>query len=101
MPAVSTRLGKFLVKTTGAKDIDNALELVFTDYLELKLKNLEEIIKNFQTKWGMSFETFKNKMKEGIPKKDSYSFEVEQDFWKWEEAETLKQHYETLKREWI
>ena len=101
MPAVSTRLGKFLVKTTGAKDIDNALELVFTDYLELKLKNLEEIIKNFQTKWGMNFETFKNKMKEGITKKDSYSFEVEQDFWKWEEAETLKQHYENLKREWI
>jgi hypothetical protein len=49
----------------------------------------------------MNFETFKNKMKEGIPKKDSYSFEVEQDFWKWEEAETLKQHYENLKREWI
>ena len=35
----------------------------------------------------MSFEEFKEKIKE------NYSYEVEKDFWEWEEAETLKQYY--------
>ena len=29
---------------------------------------------------------------------DSYS--VEQDFWEWEEAETLKAHYQEVQAEW-
>ncbi|MBE0427827.1 MAG: hypothetical protein IBX72_14430 [Nitrospirae bacterium] len=101
MPAVSPRLGEFLIKTTGAKDIDHALKTVFTDYLDLKLQNLRETIKAFETKWGMDFNTFKQRMKDGSLEKNSYSFDVENDFWKWEEAETLKEHYEQLKREWI
>ncbi len=101
MPAVSPKLGEFLVKTTGAKDINNALEKVFEDYLELKLKSLEEVIKKFQSKWGIGFSAFKKKFKTGTLKKNSYSLEVEQDFWQWEEAETLKKHYTSLKKEWI
>lgn len=101
MPSVSPRLGEFLIKTTGAKDIDHALKTVFTDYLELKLANLHETIKAFEKKWGMDFNTFKQRMNDGSLEKDSYSFDVEEDFWKWEEAETLKEHYEQLKREWI
>lgn len=101
MPVVSPRLGEFLIKTTGAKDIDHAIKTVFTDYLDLKLGNLHETIKAFEAKWGMDFNTFKQRMKDGSLEKNSYSFEVEDDFWKWEEAETLKEHYEQLKREWI
>ncbi len=101
MPAVSPKLGEFLIKTTGAKDIDHALKTVFADYLDLKLGNLHETIKAFETKWGMDFNTFRQRMKDGLLEKDSYSFDVEQDFWNWEEAETLKEHYEQLKREWI
>jgi len=29
-----------------------------------------------------------------------YSFNTEQNFWPWEEAETPKYHYESLKRVW-
>jgi len=101
MPAVSPRLGEFLVKTTGAKDIDNAFEKVFADYLELKTKSLEEIAKSFRVKWGMDLEEFKKKVEAGALIKDSYSFDVERDFWEWEEAETLKKHYEILKSEWL
>lgn len=61
--------------------------------MELKLKNLEEIISKFETKWKVNFEAFKKKTKEGVFGKDAYSFSVEQDFWQWEEAETLKKHY--------
>lgn len=101
MPAVSPRLGEFPIKTTKAKDIDNAFQKVFTEYLELKLKDLHEIIERFQGKWGMDFEEFKERLKSGTLKKDAYSFDVEQDFWQWEEAETIRKHYESLKKEWI
>ena len=101
MPAVSPKLGEFLIKTTGAKDIDHALKMVFGDYLDLKLRNLEEINKTLESKWGMDFETLKKRMKEGTLEKDEYSFEAEKDFWKWEEVISLKAHYEQLKREWI
>jgi len=101
MLSVSPKLGEFLVKTTGAKDIDNAFEKIFTDYLDLKLKSLEEVIKQLQEKWGADFDTFRKNMQTGTLKKDAYAFDVEQDFWNWEAAETLKKHYEILKKEWI
>jgi len=101
MPAISPKLGEFLIKTTKAKDIDNAFQRVFTEYLELTLKDLQETIEKFQSKWELGFEEFKEKMKSGRLKKDVYSFDVEKDLWQWEEVETLKKHYESLKEEWI
>lgn len=101
MPAISPKLGEFLIKTTGTKDIDNAFQKVFTEYLELKLKYIQETIEIFQSKWGTDFEKFKEKFRSNTLKKDAYSFEAEQDFWQWEEVETLKKHYESLKKEWI
>lgn len=47
MPAVSPRLAEFLVKTTGAKDVDNAFQKVFSDYLELKIKAFRRQLKVF------------------------------------------------------
>lgn len=101
MPKISPKLGEFLVKTTKAKDIDDAFQRVFTDYLELKLKNLQETIEQFQARWKMTFEEFKKMPKGPSFEKDAYSYDVEQDFWQWEEAETLKKHYESLKKEWM
>ncbi len=101
MLTISPRLGEFLIKTTKAKDIDDALGKVFLDYLELKLKNLQETIEKFQNKWKMNFDGFKKKIKDKMFEKEAYSFSVEQNFWQWEEAETLKKHYERLKKEWM
>ena len=101
MPAVSPKLAEFLVKTTGAKDVDNAFQKVFSDYLELKIKSLQDAIESFHNEWRMRFDEFKEKVKAGKLGSDAYSFDAEQDFWRWEEAETLKKHYEALKSEWI
>ncbi len=101
MPVMSPKLGEVLVKTTHSKDIDDALNKVFSEYLELKLKALQEIIDGFQQKWGMSFDEFKRHLKEGTLKEDAYSFNTEKDYWQWEEAETLKKHYEDIKGQWI
>ncbi len=101
MPVISPRLGEFLIKTTKAKDIDNAFQKIISEYLTLKLKELNEKVEKLQNKWGMSFEEFKELLKNGTLKENAYSFEVEQDFWQWEEAVTLQKHYESLKNEWI
>jgi hypothetical protein len=101
MPTISPKLGEFLIKTTKEKDIDNAFQKVFTEYLELKLEDLEETIDAFQKKWGMSFNEFKERFKSRTLEKDAYSFDVEHDFWQWEESETLKKHYKELRKEWL
>ncbi len=101
MPVMSPKLGEVLVKATHSKDIDDALNKIFSEYLELKLKTLREAIEEFQKKWGMSFEEFKRHFKEGTLREDTYSFNTEKDYWQWEEDETLKKHYEEIKGQWI
>lgn len=101
MPVMSPKLGEALVKATHSKDMDDALNKIFSEYLELKLKTLQEKVNEFQKKWGMNFEEFKRHFKEGTLKEDTYSFSTEKDYWQWEEAETLKKHYEEIKGQWM
>ena len=101
MATISPKLGEFLIKTTKAKDMDDAFHKMFREYLELKVRYLNETIDTFQHKWGMDFSGFKNKLKKDELARDTHSYEVEKDFWEWEEAETLKKHYENLQSEWM
>ncbi len=101
MSAISPKLGEFLVKITRSKSIDEAFHEIFSDYLELKLRNLQETSEEFEKKWGMNLEEFKKNLKEGTLKEDAYSFNTENDFWRWEEVETLKKHYEDIRKQWI
>ncbi len=98
MPA---KIGEILIKTTKSNDLDEALFKVLEDYFILKIKNLEETIDYFQKKWGMNFEEYKSNIAKNTLQKDHYSFECEKDFWEWEEAVTLKNHYETIKNQWM
>ena len=43
MPIMSPRLGEVLVKTTHSKDINDALNKIFSEYLELKLGALQVV----------------------------------------------------------
>ena len=101
MLSVSPKLGEFLVKATKAKDIDDAFRRVFSEYLVMKIASLVKTTERFKIKWCMDFSEFKSCFKEGTLKADSYKFDTEQDFWQWEEAETLKSHYETLQKQWM
>ncbi|WKZ15018.1 MAG: hypothetical protein QY317_14055 [Candidatus Jettenia caeni] len=101
MAIMSPKLGEILVKTTHSKDLDDALNKIFSEYLVLKLKTLQETITLFQKKWNMNFEEFKKHFKDATLTKDVYTFNVEKDFWEWEETETLKKHYEEIKKQWI
>ena len=101
MSIMSPKLSEVLVKTTQSKDIDDALNKIFSEYLELKLKKLQQTIEEFEKKWNMSFEKFNKGIKENTLKADIYSFDTEKDYWQWEEAVTLRKHYEEIKGEWI
>ncbi len=101
MPAISPKLGEFLVKTTKAKDIDDAFTKVFSEYLTMKIMKLVNISEGFEKKWCMDFDEFKSRLKEGSLKEDIYVFDTERDFWEWEEAETLKSHYEAFQKQWM
>ena len=100
MQPISPKLGEFLVKATRSKDIDDAFHRVFSDYLSLKIASLVKTSESFKRKWGKDFDKFKKDFKDGTLKMDTYAFDTERDFWEWEEAETLKRHYETLSEKW-
>ena len=100
MPAISPKLGELLVKATRAKDIDDAFERVFSEYLAMKIQSLASASEGFEKKWDMVFGEFKSRLDAGTLNADNYGFDTEQDFWKWEEAETLKGHYEVLQKQW-
>jgi hypothetical protein len=87
------RLGALLTELVEVPDIGMALRKVLSEYLELKDKTLEERIAAFEAKWGMSFDEFSRKCAEGTLAEDAYSYEVEKDFWEWEQAVTLQNDY--------
>jgi len=101
MPAISPRLGEFLVKATKARDIDDAFTRVFSEYLTMKIMKLVSISEGFKKKWCMDFDEFKDSLNADSLKEGSYAFDTERDFWEWEEAETLKNHYEAFQKQWM
>ena len=100
MLAISPKLGEFLLKATKARDIDDAFRRILSEYLVMKTNKLANISEGFTKKWGMDFVEFKNSLAKGTLEADSYAFDTEQDFWEWEEAETLKGHYDRLYEQW-
>ena len=95
------RLGGLLTELAEVPDIGLALRKVLSEYLEFKSKALEERIAAFETKWNMSFDEFSRKCAQGTLAGDAYSYEVENDFWEWEQAVTLQGHYESLRLQWM
>ena len=100
MPTLSPEVGSHLLKATHSQDLDEAFEKVLSEYLELKIATLQETTNHLEEKWGMEFPAFKRRLAEDDLPDNAYSYDVEQDFWKWEEAETLKAHYQKVQAEW-
>jgi hypothetical protein len=100
MPSFSPEVGAHLLKATRSQDLDEAFETVFSEYLSLKISSLQRSIERMEEKWGMEFATFKRRLAEDDLPEEAYSYDVEQDFWEWEEAETLKAHYQEVQAEW-
>lgn len=100
MPTLSPDVGAHLLKATRSQDLDEAFEKVLSEYLELKIAALQETTDRLEEKWGMEFSTLKQRLADDDLPYDAYSYDVEQDYWEWEEAETLKAHYQQVQAEW-
>jgi hypothetical protein len=100
MPALSPNVGAHLLKATRSNDLDEAFATVLSGYLELKIERLDQTTEAFEEKWGIDFSAFKRRMAEHDVPEDARSHSVEQDFWEWEEAETLKTHDQQVRSEW-
>lgn len=98
---VSPRAGVLLTQVTEVSDLETALWKILTEYIELKTNLLNERIQSFESKWGMTFEEFSKHVEEGTLDQDAFDYEVESDYWEWEKAETLLEHYETLQGRWM
>jgi len=93
---ISPRAGKLLTSVAETADLETALWKVLSDYINLKVQSLQDEIAQFESKWGMSFAEFSEKFGADSLPVDSYSYEIESEFWAWEQAETLLQHYEAF-----
>lgn len=94
--SISPRAGDLLTRVAETPDLETALWKVLSDYIELKIQSLRDEIRQFETKWEMSFAEFSEKFGDGSLAVDPYTYDVESDFWAWEQATTLLQHYEAF-----
>lgn len=101
MITISPQIGEFLISVTHISDIDAALKKVLTEYIELKIADMVEKKKKYESKWNMTFKEFKEACKNNTLKADAFSCEVEKDFWEWEGLESLFNYYENIRSRWI
>jgi hypothetical protein len=98
---ISPRLGMLLTRMADTPDLDTALNKVLADYLDLKLASLSATRRAFEEKWGMSFADFTEACQAETLSVDPYGYDVESDYWKWEAAETLLDHYAEIRQQWM
>jgi len=99
--SVPPRLGALLAEVADTADLETALVKVVRDYIELKLTFLDARAAEFEEKWRMGFAEFAAARDAGRLGVDAHAYPVESDFWEWEEAETLRQHYRALHAQWM
>ncbi len=96
MISLSPKLSNLLIQTTKANDIESALQSVLSEYIQMKIQDLENKRKVFESKWGGDFSEYQEKIKNNTLGKDPYSYEVESEYWEWEDTLNLLEHYESI-----
>ncbi|MDL1971175.1 MAG: hypothetical protein LWW94_09480 [Candidatus Desulfofervidaceae bacterium] len=74
---------KILMELTGEPRIELAIVDLLKDAIEHRIEKIKKEIKNYEKKYRMSFEEFKEKF-EKSEIENSYSYEVEMDYLEWE-----------------
>lgn len=97
--AISKSTAKLLKDLTGEPRLDTAVKIAVKDSLIHRLEDIDPKIQEFEKKYGMGFEAFQEAWeKDEI--EDKYSYDVESDYWKWEELVTRKKKIEEA-LEWL
>lgn len=79
---------RLLRRLTG-KPGPEALREILLAYLNSRIRELKARVEEFESKYGMGFEEFREKMGKGLP----LDWEHERDGMEWEEAVTLLKYY--------
>lgn len=97
--AISKSTAKLLKDLTGEPRLDTAVKIAVKDSLIHRLEDIDPKIKEFEKTYGMEFESFQEAW-ENDEIEDKYSYDVESDYWKWEELVTRKKKIEDA-LEWL
>ncbi len=88
-----------LQRLTGQSRPDIALSLAIKDLVRLRREETQTRIKEFEKKYGMTFQEFEAACEDGRIK-DPDSYEVEKDDWEWEAAITDQEALEEISQ-WL
>lgn len=80
---IATNITKTLMDLTGEPRVELAIMDLLKDAIEHRIEKIEKEINDYEKKYGMSFEEFKEKFEKGEIA-DSYSYDVEMDYLEWE-----------------
>ena len=94
--SLPNQLASLFIRASGTADLETALLKVVHEYIEMKIAQQEETITRLQDKWKMSFEEFERRSKDNTLGQDPYSYPVEKDYWEWDAAVTLLEHYKSI-----
>jgi hypothetical protein len=92
---ISKSIYKILTDLTGEARFEVALPLAAKELVRLKLKEVEEQIKQFEQRYHIDFNLFKQAWNEDKIA-DKHSYEVERDYWEWEAAITNRARLEEM-----
>lgn len=84
-----------LVDLTGEVRVDAALTMIIRDYARQKLAELETGLRQFESKYGMSFEAYHH-IWESEDRPEHYAFEAEDDYLVWEGLVTRRKRLREL-----
>lgn len=93
MEAVEQQIMDF----TKATNFDNALDIVFKDYIRYKLYFLKNENNRYEIKWGMVFNDFEKKSPNML---DGMSYETEQEYYRWESVITELEYFKNKLQQW-
>lgn len=96
VPKVALRA---LTELTGEPRFDVALIIALRDAVEHRLEKIDEAIRDYEQKYGLSFEQFQTRgQNEEIP--DQFSYKVESDYLEWEGLVSRKKKLDRI-HQWL
>ena len=88
------QISQALVELTGEPREDMALVLLVRDYARHKLAEIDVELKQYEQKYGMSFEAYKQ-IWDSEDREEHYAYDVERDYLEWEALVTRRNRLES------
>ncbi len=86
-----------IIEFTQENNFNNALDIVFKDYIRYKLYYLKNENNRYEMKWGNSFDDFEK----DSSKLDNFtSYELEQEYYQWEAVVTELDYFKNMLYKW-